>query len=68
MPVITTNHSLTPISFTRYTIIKPYGSLTLWFGDDNHKEYIGLTVFLAFTSETLSPYLYTEGIFNSISQ
>ncbi len=63
MSVITTNHSLSPFSSTPYTVIKPYGSLTLLFY--NHKEYMGLTVFLKFVHKTLSLYLYTEGFVNS---
>ena len=66
MSVITTNHSLAPFSYTHYTIIEPYGFLTLLFC--NHKEYIGLTVFLDFVLNAFSPYLYTEGIVNSVSR
>jgi hypothetical protein len=64
MSVITTNYSLSPFSSTPYTVIKPYGFLTLLFF--NHKEYMGLTVFLEFAPKTFSLYLYTEGIVNSV--
>jgi hypothetical protein len=51
IPVITTSHSLSPISFTRYTFIMSYDFLTLIRLCDEKviKEYIGLTVFLVFT-------------------
>jgi hypothetical protein len=51
IPVITTSHSLSPISFNRYTVIMSYDFLTLIRLCDEKviREYIGLTVFLVFT-------------------
>ena len=68
MPVITTNHSLSPFSFTRYTIIKPYGFLTLSFFVTERiiKSISGLPFFLLLHPNHLAP-ACTPEVFSTLS-